>query len=157
MRIIKKYPKITFGVLIFLVCVALFGVYSGYMKVNNALDSIKAYTANHTNNGVRIRVADINEATYGALDIPTYPLKQVAVFETATARDFCDPKERVYIVEPLNRPGYSYPDPRDSQSVTPQATITETVGTPIDTPVGGYKISHSDSNTATATQDATKL
>lgn len=39
-RIIKKYPKLAFGVLIALVCLSLFGVYTGYVRVNDTLDSI---------------------------------------------------------------------------------------------------------------------
>lgn len=41
-RIIKKYPKIALGILIFFVLSALFTVYLGYSKVGNELDTIKA-------------------------------------------------------------------------------------------------------------------
>lgn len=41
-RVIKKYPKVVFGILVFLVCVSLFGVLFGYNKIGSELDTIKA-------------------------------------------------------------------------------------------------------------------
>lgn len=41
-RIIKKYPKVALGILVFFVVGALFAVYLGYSRVGNELDMIKA-------------------------------------------------------------------------------------------------------------------
>ncbi|MCX6222494.1 MAG: hypothetical protein NTZ69_16100 [Bacteroidia bacterium] len=41
-RIIKKYPKVALGILVFFVVGALFAVYLGYSRVDNELDTIKA-------------------------------------------------------------------------------------------------------------------
>lgn len=119
-----------------------------------AVSVVEAYTANHTNNAIRIRVADINEASYGAMDYQNHPTKVVAIFESVTATDWCDPKERAYAVERVIKQGQTTVQLLDSQTVTPQAEISESIGTIIDTPIGGYKVIQSDAGTGISTQDA---